>query len=156
MRDYFCLQNYNQLLSYTSKWRGRGKKDVGRVMGEVQWGRVRDEGVKNGSKERGFKKRKEEEEVERRRGEGELSVKGEGVRWGDGWEEEGKEEDRELEKWGEGEGGKGAGLPFLMILWYNLWLYEILLLTPLSCSPSTISRQYGSQQSSEDEEEYIQ
>ena len=84
-------------------------------MGEVQCGRVRNEGVHEGSKERGFKKRKEEGEVERS-GEGGLSVKGKGVRWGEGWEGEGKEE-RELEKWGEGEGEKGAGLPFLMILW---------------------------------------
>ena len=35
-------------------------------------------------------------------------------------------------------------------------LYEILLLTPLSCSPPTISRQYGFQQSGQNEEEYIQ
>ena len=41
-----------------------------------------------------------------------------------------------------------------MIVSYSLWLYEILLLTPLSCSP-TICRQYGSQQSSQDEEEDI-
>ena len=34
-------------------------------------------------------------------------------------------------------------------------MYEILLLTPLSCSPPTISRKYDSQQSSEDEEEYV-
>ena len=124
-------------------------------MGEVQWGRVRNEGVHEGSKVRGFKKRKEEGEVERRRGEEGWSVKGEGVRWGEGWEGEGKEEEREMEKWGEGEGGKGAGLPFLMILWYNLWLHKIPLLTPLFCSPPTISRQYASQQSSQDEDEYI-
>ena len=42
-----------------------------------------------------------------------------------------------------------------MIVSYSLWLYEILLLTPLSCSPPTISRQYGSQESSQDEEEDI-
>ena len=55
-------------------------------MGEVQCGRVRNEGVHEGSKGRGFKKRKEEGEGERRRGEGGLSVKGDGVRWGEGWE----------------------------------------------------------------------
>ena len=41
-----------------------------------------------------------------------------------------------------------------MIVSYSLWLYEILLLTPPSCSP-TISRQYGSQESSQDEVEDI-
>ena len=42
-----------------------------------------------------------------------------------------------------------------MIVSYNLWLYEILLLTPLSCSTPSISRQNGSQQSSQDDEEDI-
>ena len=42
-----------------------------------------------------------------------------------------------------------------MIVSYSLWLYQILLLTPFSCSPPTICRQYGSQQSSQDEEEDI-
>ena len=42
-----------------------------------------------------------------------------------------------------------------MIVSYSLWLYEILLPTLLFCSLPTISRQYGSQESSQDEEEDI-
>ena len=85
-------------------------------MGEVQCGRVSNEGVHEASKGRGFKKRKEERKVERKSGKGGLSVKGEGVRWG--------------------EVGKGAGLPFLMILWYNCMKFYYSLLSPVPLPPS--------------------
>ena len=80
-----------------------------------------------------------------------------------------RERGRKRENWrgrerggrGEGEGGKRGGkkkldCAFLIIVWYNVLLYQILLLTSLSCCPPSISRQYGSQQSHQDKKEYMQ
>ena len=89
------------------------------------------EGIQKGSQGRGL------EEVEIGRGE-----KGEGVR-------------RVRERRNRAEGRKKRKLvcPFLIIV--TTCDYEIPLLTPLFCSLPTISRQYGSQESGQDEEEDI-
>ena len=74
-------------------------------------------------------------------------------------------EERELEGEGKERRGRGRGrekgrkketrLRFSIDCMVQC-VTEILLLTSLSCCPPTISRQYGSQQSSQDKKEYIQ